>query len=167
VVCAIITVFITRKLWVKNADHLVSVTLGQVGYQVSQIEGYKAIRSSNASTLYEAQLQIPAAYGSWPVYLIDLHGSRFQMGYDYGVMLANEIKTGWEDLQKNIMALAGNAWYDPVLFTVVNAAIDWQVKRACAPATILLKVVLVERFSQQRSPFRISRGDRGNCNRVH
>lgn len=110
------------NLWLSSV-----AVFGQVGYQISQIEGYKAIRSSNASTLYEAQLQITDAYGAWPVYLIDLHGSRFQMGYDYGVMLANEIKSGWEFLQSNIIALGGSTWYDPLLMTVIDAAIDWQV----------------------------------------
>ncbi len=82
------------------------------------------MKTSNASSLYEVQTKNPTAYGEWPVYLIDLHGARFQMGYDYGYLLGTDIADAWNRL---LHSLLGDSFFDQILIDVVQDAVDWQV----------------------------------------
>eukprot|EP00050_Salpingoeca_kvevrii_P017702 m.67473 g.67473 ORF g.67473 m.67473 type:complete len:503 (-) comp7682_c0_seq2:947-2455(-) len=84
--------------------------------------GYKVFRQSNRSTLYTATLSSDAVYGT-PVYVADLHGSRYEMGYDYGKMLAHELSEVYDVFLKSLI---GSEWYEPEVAALVGAALDWQ-----------------------------------------
>jgi hypothetical protein len=53
------------------------------GFSLGSIDSYTLMASSNASSLYSVNLAAPATNDyQYPIYLIDLKGSRYQMGYD-------------------------------------------------------------------------------------
>lgn len=143
----------------QNIHLFLVVASADVGYQISSVNSFKAYRASNESTLYTAQLEIANAYGLWPVYLLDLHGSRFQMGYDYGVMLANEIKMGWDFLQNMIITKGGGHWYDIALMAVIDNAIDWQVLSALASFSYFTYLFIVDRLPERWHSSCIPTGD--------
>jgi len=61
-----------------------------VGYQIANAQ-YSVLQKSNNSTLYEIVLPEGAQYDYAPL-LVDLHGSRYQMGYDYGYLLGKKVE---------------------------------------------------------------------------
>lgn len=92
-------------------------------YEASMVDvtGYKLLSRFNGSALYS--LEANATYAE-PVYLIDLHGSRYDMGYAYGLLLADEII----DMYRIFFgSLLGPHWYDIVVEGVLHEALAWQV----------------------------------------
>jgi len=73
-----------------------------VGYSQSTITSYNFMAKSNNSTLYNLTLSNdPYEY---PIYFIDLWGNRTTMGYDYGVLLGNEVVDCYNIFFKNLLA---------------------------------------------------------------
>jgi len=94
-----------------------------VGYKVTEATSYTEVGNSGNSTLYIAQLADPEFDYDWPVYVLDLHGSRFQMGYDYGVLWGAKIAPMyWAFLEKII----GDSYEDQFVEEVLGPALDWQ-----------------------------------------
>lgn len=89
-----------------------------VGYTVALAETYTAIGTSNASTLYEVSGE-GIEYDA-PVYLIDLHGTRFQMGYDYGFLLGPQVSTLSAIVLGNLIS------HDPIELDAVKEFALWQ-----------------------------------------
>eukprot|EP01114_Cavostelium_apophysatum_P014540 TRINITY_DN379_c0_g1_i1.p1 TRINITY_DN379_c0_g1~~TRINITY_DN379_c0_g1_i1.p1 ORF type:complete len:548 (+),score=118.60 TRINITY_DN379_c0_g1_i1:165-1808(+) len=94
---------------------------GDVGFKVGAAKGYTAISKSQNSTLYTVDLADPAY--DWPIFVADLHGSRYNMGYDYGVLLGQRIESMyWTFLAKII----GDTWEDELIIDAIQPALDWQ-----------------------------------------
>jgi len=92
-----------------------------VGYQVSQATGYSVIGTSQKSTLYQVQTANDAY--DWPIYLIDLHGSRVAMGYDFGKLWGVKIQEMyWTFLER----MLGDSFEDEFFEEVLGPALDWQ-----------------------------------------
>jgi len=92
---------------------IVSYSYGMVNPTVVTPTSYRALRKSGSSTLYEMVLP-PSdnAYEANP-YLLDLHGSRFQIGYDYAALLHKETS--------DLMTLFMNSMFseeDQIILTV-------------------------------------------------
>jgi hypothetical protein len=60
---------------------------------IAGVDGYTLLRSSNRSSLYQVQ-SANQDYDT-DVFFADLHGSRFQMGYDYGFLMHAEIQEAY------------------------------------------------------------------------
>jgi hypothetical protein len=60
-----------------------------VGYRVGQVESYKKLKSSGKSALYE--VVAPTLDDGRPMKLLNLSGTHYDAGFDYGFMLADEI----------------------------------------------------------------------------
>lgn len=56
---------------------------------ITQPTGFTPIRKSGQSTLYVVDLPASHSYEN-PPYLLDLHGSRHQIGWDYAALLFDE-----------------------------------------------------------------------------
>ena len=66
---------------------ITSLFASDIGYRVTKAEGYKKLRSNQKSTLYE--VIAPELDDNRPIKLLDLHGSHYQAGYDYGFLLSD------------------------------------------------------------------------------
>lgn len=90
----------------------------EVGYRVGKVIGNKTLRTSQKSKLYE--LIVPELDDKRPIKLIDLHGSHYQIGFDYGYLLSDEIeftyKALFEDEFKN----------NKTLLEIFERFFDWQ-----------------------------------------
>jgi len=93
-----------------------------VGYQVTEATGYTVINTSQKSTLYQVETAVQNPY-NWPIYLADLHGSRYAMGYDYGIFFGGSINALYWKFLKNII---GTTWSDEALELIIGPALDWQ-----------------------------------------
>jgi len=60
-------------------------------FTVANVQSYTVVARSGNSTLYTVNLDNGANYSSGLVQVIDLRGSRYQMGFDYGYLLGQEI----------------------------------------------------------------------------
>ncbi|XP_062518697.1 uncharacterized protein LOC134193864 [Corticium candelabrum] len=89
---------------------------------VVDVSDFKLLRSCGASSLYELQLQTKNSYDVAPM-LVELRGSRYDMGYAYGNLLSKEIEAAYHSLMKWIL---GDHWYDEVLELLFADALDWQ-----------------------------------------
>lgn len=56
--------------------------------------------------------------------MVDLHGSRYAMGYDYGVFFGDIIQPLYWKFLKSII---GDTWEDEAIELVIGPALDWQV----------------------------------------
>jgi hypothetical protein len=65
---------------------LIGVAVAQDSYWSAKVRSYIPLRKTNQSTYY--QIDAPLVNDSRPVYLIELRGSHYQVGYDYGFLLA-------------------------------------------------------------------------------
>jgi hypothetical protein len=54
---------------------------------VGQVESYKKLKTSGKSTLYE--IVAPTLDDGRPMKLLNLSGSHYDIGFDYGFMLAD------------------------------------------------------------------------------
>lgn len=105
---------------------LLAVCVGALGYdvgfKVSDVVGYQLLNTSQSSALYTAQLNISNAYDD-PIYILDLHGDRYSMGFDYGFMLGQAIKTNYDTFLANLLGTSAQAEIERI---VLEMAIDWQ-----------------------------------------
>lgn len=56
-----------------------------VGFDVGEITGYKQLRASGSSKLYE--IECPQIKDDRPMKLLELVGSHYEVGFDYGTLL--------------------------------------------------------------------------------
>lgn len=64
-----------------------------VNPNIVQPTGFTKLRTSGQSTLYTIELPSSAHGYQYPPYLLDLQGSRHQIGYDYAALLHDETVT--------------------------------------------------------------------------
>eukprot|EP01121_Diplochlamys_sp_Union-15-3_P022670 TRINITY_DN972_c0_g1_i1.p1 TRINITY_DN972_c0_g1~~TRINITY_DN972_c0_g1_i1.p1 ORF type:complete len:422 (-),score=61.99 TRINITY_DN972_c0_g1_i1:2-1267(-) len=70
------------------------------GFKIVTPSGYTLVNSHNQSRLYT--IQDGGAYDK-PVYLLDLHGTHYQMGYDYGVIFGSAIESTYQKFLANLI----------------------------------------------------------------
>jgi hypothetical protein len=64
---------------------LVSGCLSAFSPKISSVDGFQMVKTSNSSTLYRIN-STSSDYTHAP-YLVDLHGSHYEMGYAYGYVV--------------------------------------------------------------------------------
>lgn len=94
---------------------------------IVSIKGYTKLRSSNASSLYQMNLNGDHSY-QWAPLLVDLHGSRRQIGYDYAALLHSEAN----DTLRSFMADIIRKPSERLLF---ETFVDYAWKHWLAPHT--------------------------------
>ena len=60
-----------------------------VGYRVGNVDSYRLIRNTSKSALYEVVAK--ELDDGRPMKLINLYGNAYEVGFDYGYLLADEI----------------------------------------------------------------------------
>lgn len=100
---------------------LIHICSCEIGFKVSDVQSYKLLRTVNNSSLYQLILK-NSAY-QWPILLIHLQGTHYQMGYDYGYLLAYESVANYESL---ITAMLGTTWEARLIRLALETVLDWQ-----------------------------------------
>jgi hypothetical protein len=105
---------------------LVVYCAAQSTQQWTQVKaaGYTQLATSGQSKLYTVQILNGYQY-KWPVYVVDLHGSHFQMGYDYGVLLGVQAKDNYLTF---FQTLLGSTFLDAFKLGILEDFLDWQVR---------------------------------------
>eukprot|EP01027_Heterolobosea_sp_BB2_P016936 GEZU01024037.1.p1 GENE.GEZU01024037.1~~GEZU01024037.1.p1 ORF type:complete len:527 (+),score=161.19 GEZU01024037.1:76-1656(+) len=87
-----------------------------VGFSVSAPTAYTLLETNNQSSLYRVESSIDDGR---PIYLLDLHGSHYQMGYDMGKLIGNGIVTTYKSF------FASEHFKDYIYDSLV-VFLDWQ-----------------------------------------
>eukprot|EP00163_Fabomonas_tropica_P025887 TRINITY_DN4578_c0_g2_i1.p1 TRINITY_DN4578_c0_g2~~TRINITY_DN4578_c0_g2_i1.p1 ORF type:complete len:554 (+),score=148.91 TRINITY_DN4578_c0_g2_i1:61-1722(+) len=88
-------------------------------FKMANVTAYTQLKTSNASTLYAVNT---TGYDT-PIYLIDLSGSRTQIGYDYGIMVAPWIEANYKALLGFILGTSLKAEAEQA---ILGLFMDWQ-----------------------------------------
>jgi len=131
---------------------LVAVAAAQtpVDPDIVPIQGFTQLKSSNESGFYQIVSAGAESYG-YPVYLVSLKGSRYQMGYDYGYMLANEIQEVYTLFMHALLPSPS----DEPIEKAIEDALDWQWND-------YLSVELPEQYKQELQGITDGGRDAGN-----
>lgn len=81
---------------------VVCIAIGTpVGYNVTNVSSYTPLRRSGRSVLY--QVNADGVQDGRPLKLLELIGSHYQVGYDYGVLLGKEILFTYKAFMKSVI----------------------------------------------------------------
>jgi hypothetical protein len=91
---------------------------GEIGFKVIEVQSYQLLKTVNKSTLYQLVLKnsctlwlldlflqffyvltntfFESTAYQWPILLVNLQGTHYQMGYDYGYLLGHESVANYE-----------------------------------------------------------------------
>ncbi|XP_065842108.1 uncharacterized protein [Oscarella lobularis] len=89
---------------------------------VVDVKSYTKVQSHGNSTLYEIVANATTSYAIAP-YLVELVGTRYDMGYAYGTFFGDRIEKIYDAFLKSQL---GKHWYDDALIDVIGIALDWQ-----------------------------------------
>lgn len=118
--------FATRIRAVACVFALIACVCAQSTQEWQQVKaaGYNQIASSGQSKLYTVNTIGNYQY-KWPIYVVDLHGSHYQMGYDYGALLGNQVVDNYKTF---FSSLLGSTFFDAFKLAIVEDFLDWQVR---------------------------------------
>ncbi|EDQ85377.1 uncharacterized protein MONBRDRAFT_38890 [Monosiga brevicollis MX1] len=88
---------------------------------------FTVLKTYNKSTLY--RIEANSSYDNAPL-LVDLHGSRYEMGYAYGAMMADEVMFVYNAFLDSLLSSFINSTMGlDVAKDIIGAICDWQAKR--------------------------------------
>lgn len=99
---------------------LLLIAIGQssdVGYRLTNVTNYQPLRRSGRSVLY--QVHAEGVQDGRPLKLLELVGSHYKVGYDYAVLLSDEIVYTYNTFMK---AFLPKRWE----LIVMELFLDWQ-----------------------------------------
>lgn len=88
-----------------------------VGYNVTTVSSYEPIRRSDRSVLY--QVNAEGVKDGRPFKLIELVGSHYKIGYDYGTLLGDEIVFTYSAFMSSALS---KRWQ----LMILEMFLDWQ-----------------------------------------
>lgn len=88
-----------------------------VGYSVTNVSSYTPLRRSGRSTLYEVQAE--GVKDGRPLKVLELIGSHYKVGYDYGTLLGKEIQFTYQTFMKSVLP---KRWE----LIIMEWFLDWQ-----------------------------------------
>eukprot|EP00118_Oscarella_pearsei_P024914 m.307108 g.307108 ORF g.307108 m.307108 type:complete len:499 (+) comp41908_c0_seq1:30-1526(+) len=89
---------------------------------VADVRDYTKVTSCGNSTLYQIVANETTSYKIAP-YLLELVGTRYDIGYAYGYLVADQIEKSYVTFLKSQL---GSHWYDDALIDAISIALDWQ-----------------------------------------
>lgn len=75
----------------------------------------------HGSKLYSLQNQ--GSMYEDPVYVLELHGTAYQQGYDAGLLFGKEFEENYDNLMTGLL---GNEWWEPAVAKIVGEFLRWQ-----------------------------------------
>lgn len=95
-----------------------------VGFTIEEPTGFKVVSSgAHGGSLSVVELATSAYAAEAPPYLLRLEGSRYEMGYDLGLLFGEQSVANYESLLK---AILGSSTLEPLEEDALAAFLDWQ-----------------------------------------
>eukprot|EP00730_Choanoeca_flexa_P002014 TRINITY_DN10877_c0_g1_i1.p2 TRINITY_DN10877_c0_g1~~TRINITY_DN10877_c0_g1_i1.p2 ORF type:complete len:521 (+),score=125.70 TRINITY_DN10877_c0_g1_i1:3830-5392(+) len=104
-----------------------AATVAQASFapHIASVDSFEKLKASNASTLY--RIHSNQSDYEYAPYLLDLHGSHYDMGYSYGALLHAEIKEMYNLFLASVIdGITNSSATQAAIKEAIEVVCDWQ-----------------------------------------